>query len=312
MIAQVDGRALWYHQSHQDRDKCRRAILKFRNAAAAQKSDEAMLPHLRSELTLNLCKDLFGANLSDVAIGHDYLKSKLQGKPKNPFIEHPSWKKLFDKIISQDADKQMKSLADARNKKALKAYMQVSPALFQLWQAQETAIRQLLENQNRQLAELKFEQLTAEVNHHASPTANFRTALRSWSAHTQQVGNRNLQQLFRIPSFTTELINWQLELIQELHTSDPGDILPLPKPQFCLLCRKLESFLNELAPLRGAQHMHMMQLRNLSLAALQLPVESFPLSPHEINLFQADLTKYELCVKAQHELQKIARTIKLP
>ncbi|MCE5318029.1 MAG: hypothetical protein LLG04_11820 [Parachlamydia sp.] len=311
MIAQVDGRALWYHQSNQDHDRCRRVILKFRNAASTQKPNDEMLPHLRSELTWNLCKELFGANLNDVVSGHAYLKSKLLGKPTSPIIEHPSWKKLFDKIVRHE----MKSPRDARNKKALKAYMQVSPALFQLWQAQETAIQQVLENHNRQLAEIKFEKLTADIDPHLSPTANFRTALRSWAAHIQRVGNRTLQELFRIPNFTTELITWQLELIQELHNSIPGDIQPAPKPQLCLLCRKLEAFLNDLAPLRGAQHMHTMQLRGLSLGchpAPQLPVESFPLSPHEINLFQADLRKYELCLKAHQELEKIASPIKLP
>lgn len=314
MIAQVDGRELLYGRSMLDRDKCRQVIRQFRMDTASLKPDERTLPRLRHELTLKLCKTLFGTNQSEIVNCHTFLKGKLIGKLESPLIEHPSWKKLFDKIVAQDADQQMKSLQAKRKKNALKLYADT----LKLWQEQEEAIQQALKNHNRQLAELNFEKLAAEIDQHASPTAPFRTALRSWVSHHQRIGNRNLQELFSIPHFATEFINWQLELIEDMNQSIY--LQPPEKPQLRFLIRKLAAFIFELAPLQRTQQWHYNQMCGLNLGhfslgcplGLQLPMPLFPLTTLETEVFQADLAMYPHCVHAHQELHNVAKPIKLP
>ncbi|MCE5317933.1 MAG: hypothetical protein LLG04_11335 [Parachlamydia sp.] len=186
----------------------------------------------------------------------------------------------------------------------MKLYAKDSPALLQVWEASELEVQQKLTQHNQLIAQLDFNALAAEIDNRASSVSKFKDDLRDW-ARTQQ-GSHRLQELLKLPNFARDFIAWQNELVHELQ-SQPT---PALKPQLRLLSRKLVVFVNEVASIRGVQHLCMEQLTGLSRGCNpkpQLPAGAITLSPNDLNVLSRGGMKYDLTALAFQGPDDIAR-----
>lgn len=300
MTTPLNGRQQLLDLFTQDPDKCRRAIQDIQRKAATEKKTRTVngvyqapprptLQRARLDYAKALSQNLFGSDENKKAALMELLKNKVQkDKDNNKSTDEPlpkSWAKLFDKII--DPAKGMKTLAA----KDLSANQKQFAIVQGLWQQREDEMKQKLDQHNREIAQLNFNQLVAEIDSNPSQVAGFKNALRAWARQ----GSPRIQDLLKTANFTRDFVAWQEELIQGLQGAGQGQPRPALKPQFRLLIQKLHVFVNEIVGIRGAQLINLTQLTALSrgIPQPQIPVGVLALSGDDLNRLAGEGTKYD-------------------
>ncbi|MCE5317931.1 MAG: DUF4813 domain-containing protein [Parachlamydia sp.] len=292
MTAPLNGRNLLYREYTQNKDKCRQAVQAIQNKAVSDaqamnnvKPDNTAIGNIRRNYAAQLSQALFGADENEKAAFMEYLRNKVQRKRSDLTLPE-CWSKLFNKIV--DPTKVMKSSRE----KQLKDFQEV----LGRWQETERQINQLFNQHNRELAQVNFSQLAAEIDNQASPVSNFKDALRNWANNsTNQPGGPRLQELCAIANFSKDFLAWQEELLEELRRTLQNPSKPALKSQYCLLSEKLAAFLQAVTIPQETQKLEMglmMRASRMYNPAPQLPVGVLNLSPEDRRTLISEGRKY--------------------